>query len=200
MEKMEARIGACTRETGETHVDVTWNLDGTGTASVHTGVGFLDHMLNLVAYHGLFDLDVRVIGDLEVDAHHSVEDAGIGLGIALKNALGERRGITRMAHAFVPMDEAMALVAIDLSGRPFTVCDVPLAADMLGSLPSDMVPHFFQSLATEARCNLHLRLLAGDNDHHKVEAVFKAFARALHAASRMDPARGYDVPSTKGVL
>ncbi|HVA92224.1 MAG TPA: imidazoleglycerol-phosphate dehydratase HisB [Chloroflexota bacterium] len=197
---MNERIGRCTRQTGETAVTVTWNLDGAGNAEVATGVGFLDHMLHLLAHHGLFDLSVQVKGDLQVDAHHTVEDTGLALGIALREALGERRGITRMAHAIVPMDEALALVAVDLSGRPYAALELPLTGPMLGALPTEMVPHFFHSLATEARCNLHARLLAGANDHHRVEAVFKGLGRALYAASRLDPARGDRVPSTKGVL
>jgi imidazoleglycerol-phosphate dehydratase len=197
---MDPRIGACTRVTGETRVSATWGVDGTGTADIKTGVGFLDHMLELLAHHGLFDIKVAAEGDLHVDAHHTVEDVGLALGIALRDALGERRGITRMAHAIVPMDEALALVAIDLSGRPYAALDLQLSGPMLGALPTEMIPHFFHSLATEARCNLHARILAGSNDHHRVEGVFKAFARALYAATRVDPARGDRVPSTKGVL
>lgn len=197
---MSERIGRCARQTGETAVEVTWNLDGTGSAELATGVGFLDHMLHLFAHHGLFDLTVRATGDLHVDAHHTVEDTGLALGIALREALGERRGITRMAHAIVPMDEALALVAVDLSGRPYAALDLPFGGPMLGALPTEMVPHFFHSLATEARCNLHIRLLAGANDHHRVEAAFKGLGRALHAATRIDPGRADRVPSTKGVL
>lgn len=196
----DERRGHCLRETGETRVEVDILLDGTGLARISTGVGFLDHMLTLLAHHGLFDLVVEVSGDLTVDAHHTIEDTGIGLGLALRAALGERRGIVRMAHSVVPMDDALALVAVDCSGRPFVACDIPLSSASLGTLPTEMVPHFFYSLAMEARCNLHARILAGTNDHHKVEAVFKGFARALHAATRLDPARGDRVPSTKGVL
>jgi imidazoleglycerol-phosphate dehydratase len=197
---MEPRVGSCTRETGETSVKVRWSLDGAGAASVSTGVGFLDHMLTLVAHHGLFDLEVEVSGDLHVDAHHTIEDTAIGLGTALQVAVGDARGIVRMAHAFVPMDEALVLVAIDLSGRPYSVCDLPLSAPMIGTFPAEMVEHFFSSLAVAARCNVHVRMLAGSNEHHKVEAAFKAFARALHTASRIDALRGDRVPSTKGVL
>ena len=197
---MSARIGRCSRQTGETAISVVWNLDGSGNAEVSTGIGFLDHMLHLLAHHGLFDLTVEAKGDLHVDAHHTVEDTGLAMGIALREALGERRGITRMAHAVVPMDEALALVAVDLSGRPYAALDMPFNGPMLGTLPTEMAPHFLHSLAGEARCNLHARLLAGDNDHHRVEAVFKGLGRALHAATRLDPARGDRVPSTKGVL
>lgn len=197
---MNPRIGTCARTTGETSASVTWNLDGAGVARIATGIGFLDHMLDLLAHHGLFDLTVEVQGDLHVDAHHTVEDAGLAMGAALREALGDRRGIVRMGHAIVPMDEALALVAVDLSGRPYAVLDVPLGGPMLGALPTEMVPHFFHSLATEARCTLHARVLAGANDHHRVEAVFKGLGRALHAATRRDPARGDRIPSTKGVL
>ncbi|HWE62078.1 MAG TPA: imidazoleglycerol-phosphate dehydratase HisB [Chloroflexota bacterium] len=197
---IDPRIGSCTRITGETKANVTWNLDGNGVTQIATGVGFLDHMLDLLCHHGLFDLTVDVQGDLHVDAHHTVEDTGLALGAALREALADRRGIVRMGHAVVPMDEALALVAVDLSGRPYTVLDIPLSGPMLGTLPAEMVTHFFQSLANEARCNLHARVLAGANDHHKVEAVFKGLGRALHAATRRDPARGDRIPSTKGVL
>lgn len=194
------RVGTCTRTTGETSAAVRWTLDGNGESQIRTGVGFLDHMLTLLAHHGTFDLEVEVSGDLQVDTHHTVEDTGLAMGMALRDALGERRGITRMGHAIVPMDEALALVAVDLSGRPFAVLDLPLATQTLGALPTEMVPHFLQSLAVEARCNLHARLLAGANDHHRVEAVFKALGRALHIATRIDPQRAGKVPSTKGVL
>jgi imidazoleglycerol-phosphate dehydratase len=157
-------------------------------------------MLDLLTHHGLFDISVEAAGDLHVDAHHTVEDVGLGLGLALREALGERRGIVRMAHAAVPMDDALALVAVDLSGRAFTSLDLRLGGQMLGTLPTEMVPHFFQSLAGEARFNLHIHMLAGSNDHHLVEAAFKGLGRALHAATRLDPGRGDRVPSTKGVL
>jgi imidazoleglycerol-phosphate dehydratase len=196
----EERRGHCLRETAETRVEVDWLVDGAGVARISTGIGFLDHMLTLLAHHGLFDLTVDATGDLVVDAHHTVEDTALALGIALREALGERRGIVRMAHSIVPMDDALALVAVDCSGRPYCVCDIPLGSASLGLLPTEMVPHFFHSLATEARCNLHARILTGANDHHKVEAVFKGLARALHAATRLDPARGDRIPSTKGVL
>ena len=197
---MAARIGTCKRTTNETNAEVTLNLDGAGGAEVGTGVGFLDHMLELFAHHGIFDLSIAVQGDLHVDAHHTVEDTGLALGAALREALGDRRGITRMGHAIVPMDEALGLVAIDLSGRPYAVLDIPLSGQPLGALPAEMIEHFFHAVATEARCNLHARILTGRNDHHKVEALFKGLGRALHAATRLDPARGDRIPSTKGVL
>lgn len=197
---MNPRIGTCARATSETTATVSWNLDGTGASHAATGIGFLDHMLDLLAHHGLFDLSVEVRGDLHVDAHHTVEDAGLAMGAALREALGDRRGIVRMGHAIVPMDEALALVAVDLSGRPYAVLDISLAGPMLGALPTEMVTHFFHSLAMEARCTLHVRVLAGANDHHTTEAAFKGLGRALHAATRRDPARGDRIPSTKGVL
>jgi imidazoleglycerol-phosphate dehydratase len=197
---MDPRLGSSTRVTGETKVEAAWNLDGTGSATIGTGVGFLDHMLDLVAHHGLFDLQVHAAGDIHVDAHHTIEDTGLALGAALLQALGDRRGITRIAHVVQPMDEALVLVAVDLSGRPWCGVDLPLHQASLGAMPTEMVPHFFHSLATEARCTLHIRLLAGENDHHKTEAAFKGFARALRLATRIDPERGDRVPSSKGML
>ncbi|GAC1433380.1 MAG: imidazoleglycerol-phosphate dehydratase HisB [Chloroflexota bacterium] len=195
-----SRTGTAQRETTETQVTVTWELDGVGHAEVQTGIGFLDHMLTHVARHGRFDLQVRATGDLHLDAHHTAEDVGLTMGQALTRALVERRGIRRMGHAIVPMDEALALVAVDLSGRPYTVCDLPLRGEMLGTLPAEVVEHVLLSLATEGRFNLHARLLAGTNDHHKVEAVFKALARALDEATALDARLGDVIPSTKGTL
>ena len=195
-----SRSGAVQRKTNETEVTVRWELDGTGEARIATGVGFLDHMLAHVARHGRFDLEVSATGDLHIDAHHTAEDVALTMGQALHQALGERRGIQRMGHAIVPMDEALALVAIDLGGRPYTACDLPLTGEMLGTLPTEMVEHVLLSLATEGRFNLHARFLAGTNDHHKVEALFKALARALDAATALDPRLGDTIPSTKGSL
>lgn len=195
-----SRTGTAQRETTETQVTVTWELDGAGHAEVQTGIGFLDHMLTHVARHGRFDLRVRATGDLHIDAHHTAEDVGLTMGQALTRALGERRGIRRMGHAIVPMDEALALVAVDLSGRPYTACDLPLRGEWLGTLPTEMVEHVLLSLATEGRFNLHARFLSGTNDHHKVEALFKALARALDEATALDPRLGTTIPSTKGSL
>jgi len=195
-----SRCGTVHRRTNETDVTVRWELDGRGEAQVATGVGFLDHMLAHVARHGRFDLQVTATGDLHIDAHHTAEDVAITMGQAFAQALGEKRGIRRMGQAIVPMDEALALVAVDLSGRPWTACDLPLRGEMLGTLPTEMIEHVLASLATEGRFNLHARFLAGTNDHHKVEALFKALARALDDATLIDPRLGDSIPSTKGSL
>ncbi|MBN1955292.1 MAG: imidazoleglycerol-phosphate dehydratase HisB [Anaerolineae bacterium] len=187
------------RQTHETTVEVKLNLDGQGQVTSETGLGFLDHMLAQFAAHGLFDLEVRAVGDLEVDAHHTVEDVAIVLGQALDQALGERRGIVRMGAAYAPLDEALARVVVDLSGRPYAVVAVEFTAPYLGTLESDLVIHFLESLAVHARMALHAELLHGRNDHHRAEALFKALGRALDAAVRLDPRR-QGVPSTKGVL
>ncbi|HWP28335.1 MAG TPA: imidazoleglycerol-phosphate dehydratase HisB [Chloroflexota bacterium] len=197
---MGERIGRCVRQTRETHVEVEWVLDGSGRAEVQTGVGYLDHMLDALARHGLFDLRVRATGDLHVDEHHTVEDVAIALGRALADAVGDGRGLRRMGDALVPLDEALALVAVDLSGRGLATLDIPLRTPRLGQLPTELVPHFFQSLAMEARITLHVHILRGENDHHKVEAAFKALARALDWATSIDPRVADQVPSTKGVL
>jgi imidazoleglycerol-phosphate dehydratase len=188
------------RQTQETNVQLTLNLDGTGQHELETGVGFLDHMLAHVAVHGLFDLIVQASGDLQVDAHHTVEDVALVLGQALDQALGQRAGIVRSASAYVPMDEALAFVAVDLSGRPYAVTQVDWAGTRVGSLPVTLIPHFFESLAVTARANLHARVLYGRDDHHKAEALFKALGRALDAATALDPRRGGAIPSTKGAL
>jgi imidazoleglycerol-phosphate dehydratase len=197
---MGERVGTCTRETRETRVHVEWALDGSGRADVQTGVGYLDHMLDSLARHGLFDLRVRAEGDLHVDEHHTVEDIAIAMGRALGQALGDGRGLRRMGDATVPLDEALALVAVDLSGRGLATLDIPLRGPRLGQLPTELVPHFFQSLAMEARMTLHVHVLRGENDHHKVEAAFKALAKALDWATSLDPRVADVVPSTKGVL
>lgn len=187
------------RKTKETEISLALNLDGSGRTQLNTGIGFLDHMLNLFAGHGLFDLVVQAKGDLHIDEHHTAEDVMICLGRALDQALGDRRGIVRTAHSFVPMDEALALVAIDLSGRPYTVFEAEFATPSVGQLGTDLIGHLFESFAFHARLNLHAKVFYGRNDHHKVEALFKALARALDAASQFDRRRG-DVPSTKGSL
>jgi imidazoleglycerol-phosphate dehydratase len=187
------------RQTNETTVEVTLTLDGQGQATVQTGVGFFDHMLAQLATHALFDLEVRAQGDLEVDAHHTVEDVAIVLGQALDQALGERRGIARMGAAYAPLDEALARVVVDLSGRPYAVVAVAFRAPRLGTLDSDLVIHFLESLAAHGRMALHATVLHGRNDHHQAEALFKALGRALDAAVRLDPRR-QGIPSTKGVL
>ena len=193
------RAAQVTRRTGETEVEVTLALDGKGQFQVATGLGFLDHMLAQLAVHGLLDLTVRARGDLEVDAHHTVEDVAIAIGQAFDRALGDRQGIVRMAHAYVPLDEALARVVVDLSGRPYAVIQADLAAPRLGRMDSDLIIHFLETLASHARMNLHACVLYGRNDHHKAEALFKALGRALDGACRLDSRRS-GIPSTKGVL
>lgn len=193
------RSATIERKTGETRVAVELNVDGRGRANITTGVGFLDHMLTLFSHHGLFDLTVTAEGDLHVDAHHTVEDVAIALGQALDRALGERRGIVRTSHSYVPMDEALGFVALDLSGRAYAVVDVTWHTTSLGGIDPDLVRHFLETLAVQGRFNLHARVLYGKNDHHQAEALFKALARALDAATQVDPRRE-GVPSTKGVL
>jgi imidazoleglycerol-phosphate dehydratase len=187
------------RKTTETEIHVTLDLDGSGVAEVATGIGFFDHMLELFARHGRYDLTLRASGDLDVDAHHTVEDVGLAMGQALREALGDKRGIRRYGSALLPMDEALAMVALDLSGRPFFVHDLQLAGVRVGAFEAELAPHFFRSLATQAAMTLHVRLLAGSDTHHIVEAVFKAVARALADACAR---HGLDdnVPSTKGTL
>jgi len=187
------------RVTKETDVYVALDLDGAGRAEIATGVGFYDHMLHHVAHHGLFNLTVRATGDLHIDEHHTVEDVAIALGQAFDRALGDRAGISRMADAWVTMDEALAQVIVDLSGRPYAVFHGEFATPAIGGLGTSLIPHAFESLATHARMNLHARVLYGRDDHHKAEALFKALGRALDAATRVDPRRG-GVPSTKGVI
>ncbi len=188
------------RETRETRVEVSLRLDGTGKHDIMTGLGFLDHMLTHVAVHSLFDLRVRAEGDLNVDPHHTVEDVALVLGSAIDAALGDRAGIVRMGSAYVPMDEALGFVVVDLSGRPYAAVDVTWTGPMTGGIPVTLWEHFFVSLAVTARANVHARVLYGRDDHHKVEALFKALGRALDVATRLDPRRGGSVPSTKGVL
>ena len=195
-----ARMVKVCRETAETRIEVQLNLDGRGHADIHTGVGFLDHMLDALARHARFDLELQATGDLGVDEHHTVEDVAIALGRALGNALGDRSGIARMGHAIVPMDEALALVAVDIGGRGYCVFEGEFSAARVGTMATSLVSHFFQSLAFECRMNLHARLLAGTDDHHRAEALFKALARALHQATRPDPLLAGEVPSTKRVI
>lgn len=197
---MEARKGSAERRTAETEISATWNVDGRGEAEVSTGIGMLDHLLSQIARHGRFDITLRAAGDLHVDAHHTVEDAAIVLARAFDQALGERRGIVRMGDATVPLDEALALVAVDLGGRGYAAIDLPFGGPMIGQLPTEVVEHFLETFAREARLSLHVRLLAGRNDHHRAEAAFKALARALDEATRIDDRIAGDVPSTKGVI
>ena len=197
---MSHRSATISRRTGETDVTLTLDLDGAGKAEVATGIGFLDHMLALFAKHGLFDITVKATGDLQIDEHHTAEDVCICLGQALDRALGERRGIVRTAHSFVPMDEALGFVAVDLGGRPYCVVEAAFLTPRLGQLGTDLIAHLLESIAVHGRLNLHARVLYGHNDHHKVEALFKALGRALDAATRVDERLAGTVPSTKGTL
>ena len=193
------RSAEVSRKTKETDIRVKLCLDGSGEHMIETGVGFLDHMLTQIAVHGLFDLDLHVAGDLEVDAHHSVEDSALVLGQAFDQALGDRRGLVRMASATVPMDDALGFVAVDCSGRPYCVFQADWQAPQIGALPTSLVRHWFQSFAVGARLNLHAQLLYGEDDHHGAEALFKALGRALDAATQLDERRAA-VPSSKGTL
>lgn len=186
------------RKTSETDISLTLNLDGKGEARIDTGVAFFDHMVNAVAKHGKLDLQLTCKGDVEIDDHHSVEDCALALGSAVDQILEDRRGIKRFGSAYAPLDEALARVVIDLSGRPHCCVDLSLEREMLGELSSENVPHFFQSFATTARAAVHVDVIKGENDHHKAEAAFKAFALALREAISLDGTN--DVPSTKGSL
>jgi imidazoleglycerol-phosphate dehydratase len=188
------------RETAETNVSVDLILEGSGDHRIETGIGFFDHMLAHVAVHGLFDLEVQATGDLHVDPHHTVEDVALALGQAFDRALGDRAGIVRVGWAYVPMDDALAFVAADLSGRPYAVIDVEWAGLRVGGLPVTLVPHVFRSFAVTARANIHARVLYGRDDHHRAEALFKALGRAMDTATQLDPRRGRSIPSTKGTL
>jgi imidazoleglycerol-phosphate dehydratase len=195
---MDKRTATVERTTRETSIEITIDLDGRGKYQIDTGIGFLDHMLAALAVHGPFDLDVRAKGDLHIDAHHTIEDVGIVLGQTINQAAGDRRGINRMGHAYVPMDEALGFVALDFSGRPYSVFEAEWRTAAIGQFPTDLVEHFFESLADHARLTLHARV-EGRNDHHKAEALFKALGRSLRTAVALDPRRE-GVPSTKGTL
>jgi len=188
------------RDTKETQIRVQLDLDGSGQARLATGIGFFDHMLEQIARHALIDLDVEARGDLHIDGHHTVEDVGITLGMALKQALGDKSGITRYGHAYVPLDEALSRVVVDFSGRPGLHMSVPFKAGMIGGFDSQLTHEFFQGLANHAPLTLHIDNLKGDNAHHQCESVFKAFARALRMAMAPDPRSAGVVPSTKGTL
>ncbi len=187
------------RKTGETDIKIELNLDGTGKADIHTGIGFFDHMLNSFARHGLFDLAVEVKGDLEVDSHHTIEDTGIVLGKAIKEAVGDKKGIRRFGECILPMDETLVLCALDLSGRPYLRYDLELTVPKVGEFDTEMVHEFFYAVSYASEMNLHLKMLDGVNNHHIIEAAFKSFAKALDRALEYDP-RIVDVLSTKGKL
>ena len=195
----QSRTASIERKTRETLVRVKLNLDGEGTSETNTGIGFLDHMLDQLAFHGLMDLKVSCEGDLHIDSHHTTEDIGIALGQALKEALGEKKGIRRYGHAYIPMDEALLRAVLDCSGRTDFVFKGEFGRYNLGNLDTQMIPHFFKSLAFNCGLTLHLSILYGSNDHHKCEGLFKAFARALSDAVTLDPRR-MGVSSTKGTL
>ena len=188
------------RVTKETAVKVRVTIDGTGQTRIGTGIGFFDHMLDALGRHGRFDLEVEATGDLHIDTHHTIEDVAIVLGRAFNQAVGDAAGIIRMGEATVPLDEALVQAVVDISGRPFAAVDLPFRGERIGDMPTEMVWHFLRSFATEARITLHVRGLAGENDHHRAEACFKALGRALDAATRPDPRIAGQVPSTKGVL
>lgn len=196
---MEKRVGNCIRKTKETDIAITINLDGQGKNQIDTGIPFFDHMLNGFARHGLFDLDVKVIGDLEVDCHHTVEDTGIVLGQAIAEALGDKAGIKRYGSFLLPMDETLALCAIDLSGRPYLNFQAEFPTEHIGGLDTEMIKEFFYAVSYSAAMNLHLKIMDGGNSHHMAEALFKAFGKALDAATMEEP-RMKDVWSTKGSL
>ncbi len=188
------------RNTAETKITAKVNLDGTGVASLNTGIGFFDHMLDQIARHGLIDLDIQAAGDLHIDGHHTVEDVGITLGQAVHKAVGDKRGIRRYGHAYVPLDEALSRVVIDFSGRPGLVMDVPFKSGMIGTFDSQLAHEFFQGFVNHAFVTLHIDNLKGENAHHQCETVFKAFARALRMALELDPRSLGTIASTKGSL
>lgn len=193
------RAASVRRTTGETDISITLGLDGTGICDISTGVPFFDHMLNAFARHGLFDVKVEAVGDVEVDAHHTVEDTGIVLGQAFYQALGDKAGITRFADAAIPMDETLVMAAVDISGRGQAYCELPLPTERVGSFDTELAVEFFYAFARDARLTLHVRELAGANSHHIIEAAFKAVGRAMRFACELDP-RVTGVPSTKGSL
>ncbi len=194
------RVAEVTRNTAETRVRVKVNLDGTGQARLSTGIGFFDHMLDQIARHGMIDLDIEADGDLHIDGHHTVEDVGITLGQAFHQAVGDKKGIRRYGHAYVPLDEALSRVVIDFSGRPGLVMDVAFKSGMIGTFDSQLAHEFFQGFVNHAFVTLHIDNLKGENAHHQAETVFKAFARALRAAVERDPRAAGMIPSTKGSL
>ncbi|NNM64537.1 MAG: imidazoleglycerol-phosphate dehydratase HisB [Burkholderiales bacterium] len=194
------RTAQVTRQTAETRISVDLNLDGSGVSKLATGIGFFDHMLDQIARHGLVDLSVQAEGDLHIDGHHTVEDVGITIGQALAKAIGDKKGVRRYGHAYVPLDEALSRVVIDFSGRPGLEWHVPFTRAMVGEFDVDLAHEFFQGLVNHAFVSLHVDNLRGENAHHQCETVFKAFGRALRAAAEIDPRMGQTVPSTKGSL
>lgn len=196
----QPRIAAVSRNTNETQIRVAINLDGTGQQKLNTGVPFLDHMLDQIARHGLIDLEIEAVGDLHIDAHHTVEDVGITLGQAFAQAIGDKKGIRRYGHAYVPLDEALSRVVVDFSGRPGLEYHIPFTRAMIGQFDVDLTREFFQGFVNHALVTLHIDNLRGDNSHHQCETVFKAFGRALRMAIELDPRAAGMIPSTKGCL
>lgn len=194
-----SRIGECKRNTSETQIEVSMNLDGTGEAEVNTGIGFFDHMLISFAKHGLFDLKVKVTGDLYVDCHHTIEDTGIALGVAIRKALGNKKSIKRYGNIILPMDESLVLCAADLSGRPYLVFDADFTTDRVGYFDTEMVKEFFHAITYSVGMNLHIKMLESGNNHHMIEGIYKAFAKVLDQATMIDE-RIENVLSTKGTL
>jgi imidazoleglycerol-phosphate dehydratase len=193
------------RKTKESDIKIYLNIDGSGKSKINTGIGFFNHMLNHIAVHGMFDFEINVNGDLHIDSHHTVEDVGIVLGKAFSQAIGDKKAIARISHSYVPMDEALAFVAIDFSNRPYSTIEIPWTGEYFGMKQDELIPvtlieHFLQTFALNAGITLHIKILSGKDDHHKAEAVFKALGRALDKASRLDLKRREDVPSTKGIL
>ena len=195
-----ARTATVSRDTAETQIKVRLNLDGTGQSRLSTGIGFFDHMLDQIARHGLIDLDIEAKGDLHIDGHHTVEDVGIALGQAVRQAVGDKAGLTRYGHSYVPLDEALSRVVVDFSGRPGLVLDARFSSGMIGGLDTQLVHEFFQGFVNHAHVTLHIDNLKGVNAHHQVETIFKAFGRALRMALTPDPRAAGQIPSTKGVL
>lgn len=194
------RKASVTRKTKETNISISIDLDGKGVSQIQTGNGMLDHLLDQISRHGLVDLTVSAVGDIQTGWHHTVEDIGITLGQAIRQAIGEGEGIRRVGSAMVPMDETLAQVVIDVGGRAYSVIEVALSQDIVGDLPGDLVRHFLEALSSEGRLTLHAQLLYGVNPHHKAEAVFKALGRALRLAVELDPRMGKTIPSTKGTI
>ncbi len=193
------------RKTKESTINVSLNLDGSGNANINTGIGFFDHMLNHIAIHGIFDIEVKATGDLHVDTHHTIEDVGIVLGKAFKHAIGDKSGISRIGHSYVPMDEALALVVVDFSNRPYSIINIPWTGKYFGKNQDELIPltlieHFLQTFAIHASITLHVKVLYGKDDHHMAESVFKALGSSLDKASRLDLKRRGSIPSTKGIL
>ena len=197
---IEARTATVSRNTAETKITVTLNLDGTGQSKLATGIGFFDHMLDQIARHGLIDLDVQCKGDLHIDGHHTVEDVGICIGQAVRQAVGDKKGLTRYGHSYVPLDEALSRVVVDFSGRPGLALNAQFTAGMIGQLDTQLIHEFFQGFVNHAHVTLHIDNLKGINAHHQAETIFKAFGRALRMALTPDPRMAGTVPSTKGVL